>query len=74
MSLRDTARKLVTMEAEDGYNDEAERTRGALRQQFDNYVADQNGEAINTSTNRKLLVAGADGSLDDQSFDVRNLV
>ena len=73
MSLRDTARKLVTMEAEDGYNDEAERTRGALRQQFDNYVADQNGEAINTSTNRKLLVAGADGSLDDQSFDVRNL-
>ena len=37
--LRDTARKLVTMEAEDGYNDEVERTRAALRQQFDNYVA-----------------------------------
>ena len=71
--LRDTARKLVTKEAEDADNDEVERTRAALRQQFDNYVADQNGEAINTSTNRKLLVAGADGSLDDQSFDVRNL-
>ena len=71
--LRDTARKLVTKEAEDGYNDEVERTRAALRQQFDNYVADQNGEAINTSTNRKLLVAGADGSLDDQRFAVTNL-
>ena len=73
ISLRNTARKLVTMEAEDGDNDEVERTRAALRQQYDNYVADQNGEAINTSTNRKLLVAGADGSLDDQSFDVTNL-
>ena len=72
ISLWGTARKLVTMEAEDGDNDEFERTREALRQQFDNYVADQNGEAINTSTNRKLLVAGADGSIDDQSFDVRN--
>ena len=72
MSLRHTARKLVTMEAEDGDNDEVERTRAALRQQYDNYVADQNGEAINTSTNRKLLVAGADGSLADQSFDVTN--
>ena len=71
--LRDTARKVVTKEAEDAYNDEVERTRAALRQQYDNYVADQNGEAINTSTNRKLLVAGADGSLDDQSFDVTNL-
>ena len=71
--LRDTARKLVTKEAEDGDNDEVERTREALRQQYDNYVADQNGEAINTSTNRKLLVAGADSSLDDQSFDVTNL-
>ena len=73
MSLRDTARKLVTMEAEDGDNDDVERTRAALRQQYDNYVADQNSEAISTSTNRKLLVAGADGSLDDQSFDVTNL-
>ena len=73
MSLRDTARKLVTMEAEDGDNDDVERTRAALRQQYDNYVADQNGEAISTSTNRKLLVAGADGSIDDQSFDVTNL-
>ena len=71
--LRDTARKLVTKEAEDGDNDEVERTREALRQQYDNYVADQNGEAINTSTNRKLLVAGADSSLDEQSFDVTNL-
>ena len=71
--LWDTARKLVTMEAEDAGNDEVERTRAALRQQFDNYVADQNGEAINTSTNRKLLVAGADGSLDDQRFAVTNL-
>ena len=71
--LRDTARKQVTEEAEDADNDEVERTRAALRQQNDNYVADQNGEAINTSTNRKLLVAGADGSLDDQSFDVTNL-
>ena len=73
MSLRHTAHKLVTMEAEDGDNDDVERTWAALRQQFDNYVADQNGEAINTSTNRKLLVAGVDGSLDDQSFDVTNL-
>ena len=71
--LWDTARKLVTMEAEDADNDDVERTREALRQQYDNYVAGQNGEAINTSTNRKLLVAGADGSLDDQSFDVTNL-
>ena len=71
--LWDTARKLVTMEAEDGDNYEVERTRAALRQQFDNYVADQNGEAINTSTNRKLLVAGVDGSLDEQSIDVTNL-
>ena len=71
--LWDTARKLVTMEAEDAGNDEVERTRAALRQQYDNYVADQNGEAINTSTNRKLLVAGVDGSLDEQSFDVTNL-
>ena len=71
--LRDTARKVVTKEAEDADNDEVERTRAALRQQYDNYVADQNGEAINTSTNRKLLVAGADSSLDDQSFDVTNL-
>ena len=70
--LWDTARKLVTMEAEDGDNDDVERTRAALRQQYDNYVADQNGEAINTSTNRKLLGAGVDGSLDDQSFDVTN--
>ena len=70
--LRDTARKQVTMEAEDADNDEVERTREALRQQYDNYVAYQNGEAINTSTNRKLLVAGADGSLDDKSFNVTN--
>ena len=72
ISLWGTARKLVTMEAEDGDNDDVERTRAALRQQYDNCVADQNGEAINTSTNRKLLVAGVDGSLDDQSFDVTN--
>ena len=34
MSLRGTARKLVTMEAEDGDNDDVERTRAALRQQY----------------------------------------
>ena len=47
ISLRDTARKLVTMEAEDGDNDEVEGTRAALRQQYDNYVADQSFDVTN---------------------------
>ena len=50
--LRDTARKLVTMEAEDADNDGAERTRGALRQQYDNYVDDQSFDVTNRSTRR----------------------
>ena len=47
ISLWGTARKLVTMEAEDGDNDEVERTRAALRQQYDNYVADQSFDVTN---------------------------
>ena len=52
MSLWDTARKLVTMEAEDADNDGAERTRAALRQQYDNYVDDQSFDVTNRSTRR----------------------
>ena len=47
ISLWGTARKLVTMEAEDADNDEVERTRGALRQQYDNYVDDQSFDVTN---------------------------
>ena len=47
ISLWGTARKLVTMEAEDGDNDDVERTRAALRQQYDNYVADQSFDVTN---------------------------
>ena len=47
ISLWGTARKLVTMEAEDADNDEVERTRAALRQQYDNYVADQSFDVTN---------------------------
>ena len=50
--LRDTARKLGTMEAENADNDEVERIRAALRQQFDNYVADQSFAVTNRSTRR----------------------
>ena len=45
--LQETARKLVTKEAEDSDNDEVERTRAALRQQYDNYVADQSFDDTN---------------------------
>ena len=50
--LRDTARKLVTKEAEDADNDEVERTREALRQQYDNYVADKSFDVTKRNTRR----------------------
>ena len=62
IALRDAARGLIGQETDGTANEVVERSRDALRTQYEAYIA-KHGQAINTPANRKLLAGGADDHL-----------
>ena len=62
VGLRDTVRRLIEQESAGADNDDVERTRKSLNQEYDDYVAEYD-QAINTPANRKLLGGATDDHL-----------